>query len=72
MDPFASSTPWPPGHRRADRGGPFRSNSTDDVACWFIDTEYDGESFVVRRESGRIAVKVINHHGDEVMKVLEV
>jgi adenine-specific DNA-methyltransferase len=28
--------------------GQIRSNSTDDVACWFIDTEYDGESFFVR------------------------
>ena len=92
--------------------GQIRSNSTDDVACWFIDTEYDGESFFVRHayftgagdpyeklrralraeideaawsslysttsrpfaapESGRIAVKVINHYGDEVLKVFEV
>ncbi|MCY3926033.1 MAG: hypothetical protein OXG52_11105, partial [bacterium] len=79
------------------------------IACWFIDTDYDGESFFVRHayflgandpykalrttlkaeidaeawqslhsdtsrpferpSSGRIAVKVINHLGDEVMKV---
>src|SRR5665213_1248094 len=89
--------------------GEIRSNSTDDIACWFIDTNYNGESFFVRHayftgadqpyeklkralraeideaawstlystrsrpfpapESGRIAVKVINHYGDEVMKV---
>ena len=28
--------------------GQIRSNSTDDIACWFIDTEYNGESFFVR------------------------
>ncbi len=92
--------------------GEIRSHSTDDIACWFIDTNYNGESFFVRHayfcggnepyeslkralradideeawsslyrttsrpfpspETGRIAVKVINHYGDEVMKVLEV
>ncbi len=92
--------------------GQIRSSSTDDVACWFIDTDYDGQSFFVRHayftgadepyeklkralrteidesawstlysttsrpfappESGRIAVKVINHYGDEVLKVYEV
>ena len=89
--------------------GEVRSDSTDDIACWFIDTDYDGESFFVRHayftgagepyeklkralraeideaawstlystvsrpfappESGKIAVKVINHYGDEVLKV---
>ena len=89
--------------------GDIRSNSTDDIACWFIDTDYNGESFFVRHAyftgagkpyeklknalraeidesawsqlystrsrpfdkpaSGKIAVKVINHYGDEVMKV---
>lgn len=89
--------------------GEVRSNSTDDIACWFIDTDYDGESFFVRHayftgadepyeklkralradidadawetlystvsqpfvkpSTGRIAVKVINHYGDEVLKV---
>ena len=24
------------------------SSSTDDIACWFIDTNYNGESFFVR------------------------
>lgn len=24
------------------------NSSTDDIACWFIDTEYNGESFFVR------------------------
>ena len=92
--------------------GQIRSSSTDDIACWFIDTDYNGESFFVRQayftgadepydnlkrvlraeideatwsslyntisrpferpESGKIAVKVINHYGDEVMKVFEV
>lgn len=81
----------------------------DDVACWFVDTDYDGDSFFVRHayflggkdpfeklktalkaevdedawaslyrtesrpfakpRSGRIAVKVINHYGDEAMRV---
>ncbi len=92
--------------------GKVRSDSADGIACWFIDTDYNGESFFVRhayflgandpykslkttlkaeidREawetlrsdtsrpfdrpgSGRIAVKVINHLGDEVMKVFRV
>ncbi len=92
--------------------GQVRSNSTDDIACWFIDTNYNGESFFVRHAyftgadkpydklkralkadidedawsslystnsrafdkpaTGRIAVKVINHYGDEVLKIYEV
>ncbi len=92
--------------------GEIRSSSTDDIACWFIDTNYNGESFFVRHAyftgadepydklkralraeideaawsalystvsrafakpaSGRIAVKVINHYGDEVLKVYDV
>jgi adenine-specific DNA-methyltransferase len=92
--------------------GEIRSSSTDDIACWFVDTMYNGESFFVRHayftgadepyeklqralradideaawqslystvsrpfdvpETGRIAVKVINHYGDEVLKVLDV
>ena len=28
--------------------GEIRSNTTDDIACWFIDTDYYGESFFVR------------------------
>jgi len=28
--------------------GQIRSNTTDEIACWFIDTDYDGESFFVR------------------------
>jgi adenine-specific DNA-methyltransferase len=92
--------------------GEIRSSSTDDIACWFLDTAYDGESFFVRHayftgadepyeklkralraeidpgawsslyrtvsrpfdrpKTGRIAVKVINHYGDEVLKVYEV
>ena len=92
--------------------GEIRSDGTDGIACWFIDTDYDEESFFVRHayflgandpykalkttlraeidadawatlrsdtsrpfaapRSGRIAVKVINHLGDEVMKVFRV
>ena len=92
--------------------GQIRSASTDDIACWFIDSNYNGESFFVRDayftgadepydklkralraeideaawgslystvsrafakpESGKIAVKVINHYGDEVLKVFEI
>ncbi len=89
--------------------GEVRSDSADGIACWFIDTDYNEESFFVRHayflaandpykalkttlkaeinaeawetlhsdtsrpfqrpKSGRIAVKVINQLGDEVMKV---
>ncbi len=85
---------------------------TDDGACRFIDTNYNGESFFVRHayftgadrpyeklskalkaeinedaweqlyrtksrpfkktDTGRIAVKVINHYGDEVLRVYPV
>lgn len=88
------------------------SDSINDIACWFIDTNYNEESFFVRHayftgadepydklkralraevdeaawaslystvsypfprpETGKIAVKVINHYGDEVLKVYEV
>ncbi len=83
----------------------------DDLAAWFIDTNYDGRSFFVshayflndicpfdkfkkllkaeipeeawdsmcstvsrpfpKPSTGKIAVKAINHYGDEVMKVIE-
>ncbi len=89
-----------------------RSDDPGNIACWFIDSEYNGESFFVRQayflgqndpykqlknslkaeidndawsslnseksisfskpSTGRIAVKVINHLGDEVMKVYRV
>jgi len=89
--------------------GEVRSDGPDGIACWFIDTDYNEESFFVRHayflgandpygslkttlkaeidadawsslnsavsrpfpkpKSRRIAVKVINHLGDEVMKV---
>ena len=92
--------------------GEIRSDGADGIACWFIDTDYNEESFFVRQayflgandpykalkttlkaeineeawetlhsdtsrpfdkpSSGRIAVKVINHLGDEVMKVFRV
>jgi adenine-specific DNA-methyltransferase len=92
--------------------GEVRSDGPDGIACWFVDTGYDEESFFVRHayflgqndpysalkttlkaeidadawatlnsdtsrpfdrpRSGRIAVKVINHLGDEVMKVFRV
>ena len=73
------------------------SDGADGIACWFIDTDYNEESFFVRHAyflgandpysllkttlnsdtsrpfakptKGRIAVKVINPLGDEVMKV---
>lgn len=94
------------------QSGEVRASSTDEIACWFIDTDYNEESFFVRHayflgasdpykslkttlrdeidaeawsslnsdtsrpfdkpKSGRIAVKVINHLGDEVMKVFSV
>ena len=74
-------------------------NSTDEIACWCIGTNCDGESFheKIRRAlragigeaawatlystvsrpfapptTGKIADKVINHYGDEVLKVYEV
>jgi adenine-specific DNA-methyltransferase len=92
--------------------GEVRSDGPEGIACWFIDTDYNEESFFVRHAyflgqndpykalkttlkaeideeaweslhsavsrpfdkpaSGRIAVKVINHLGDEVMKVFRV
>ena len=92
--------------------GQIRSASTDDIACWFIDSNYNGESFFVRHayftgaeepydklqrtlraeidkaawsslystvsrpfdkpETRKFAVKVINHYGDEVLKVFEI
>ena len=92
--------------------GKVESSGPDEIACWFIDTDYNEESFFVRHayflgandpykslkttlkaeideeawttlhsdtsrafakpKSGRIAVKVINHLGDEVMKVFKV
>lgn len=88
------------------------SDGADGIASWFIDTDYNEESFSVRHayfmgatdpysalkttlkakidkeawdtlnsdpsrpfetpESGRVAMKVINHLGDEVMKVSKV
>jgi len=92
--------------------GEVTSCGVDGIACWFVDTDYNEESFFVRHayflgandpysslkttlkaeinpeawatlnsdtsrpfdkpKSGRIAVKVINHLGDEVMKVFRV
>ena len=92
--------------------GEVRSDGPEDIACWFIDTDYNEEAFFVRHayflgasdpykslkttlkaeidadawatlhsdtsrpfdkpDSGRIAVKVINHLGDEVLKVFRV
>ena len=64
-----------------------RSDGPDGIACWFIDTdtlkaEIDGAAWATlhsdtsrpfdKPRSGRIAVKVINHLGDEVMKVFRV
>lgn len=92
--------------------GEVRSDGAEGIACWFIDTDYNEESFFVRHayflgaddpykslkttlkaeineeaweslhsdtsrpfkkpKTARIAVKVINHLGDEVMKVFKV
>lgn len=92
--------------------GEVESGGPEGIACWFVDTDYNEESFFVRQayflgandpysalkttlkseinyeawqtlhsdtsrefdkpKSGRIAVKVINHLGDEVMKVFKV
>jgi adenine-specific DNA-methyltransferase len=92
--------------------GEVRTSGTEDIACWFIDTDYDQESFFVRHayflggkdpyeklkralkaeidedawatlysavsrpfprpKSGQIAIKVINHYGDEVLKIYRV
>ncbi len=92
--------------------GEVRSDGPEGIACWFVDTDYDEESFFVRHAyflgandpykalkttlkaeidpdawatlnsatsrpfprpaRGRIAVKVINHLGDEAMKVFRV
>ncbi len=92
--------------------GEVRSDGPEGIACWFVDTDYNEESFFVRQAyflgagdpykslrttlkaeidadawatlrsdtsrpfpkptTGRIAVKVINHLGDEVMKVFGV
>ncbi len=87
--------------------GAVKSHDVDDIACWFIDTNYNEEAFFVRHayflgagdpyeklkrvlkadidpeiwetlykttsrpfkrpETGKIAIKVINHYGDEVL-----
>jgi adenine-specific DNA-methyltransferase len=92
--------------------GQIRSDDTDQIALWMIDTAYNEESFFVRHcyftggqdpfsrlkrslkadidedawqslygtesrpfarpETGKIAVKVINDYGDEVMQVFDV
>jgi adenine-specific DNA-methyltransferase len=92
--------------------GDVRASGKDEIAAWFIDSDYNEESFFVRHayfmgandpykslktalkaeidedawatlyrdksrpfprpETGRFAVKVINHFGDEVMKVFAV
>lgn len=93
--------------------GEVRSDDTNQIALWMIDTDYNGESFFVRHcyftggndpykrlrtalraeidadaweslyqtvsrpfpapaEGNKIAVKVINDYGDEVMKVFDV
>jgi adenine-specific DNA-methyltransferase len=92
--------------------GEVRSDGAEGIACWFVDNDYNEESFFVRPahflgandpykalkttlkaeineetwatlrsdtsrsfdkpKSGRIAVKVINYLGDEVMKLFKV
>jgi len=93
-------------------GDEIRSDSTDHIALWMVDTNYNGESFFVRHcyftggidpykrlktalkadideeawaslyrtesrpfplpETGKIAVKVINDYGDEVVQIFDV
>lgn len=120
-EPDIQLTPLPDGQLQVEllgldtynpNTGEIKSQSTDEIACWFIDTQYNGESFFVRHayftgagepyeklkkalraeidesawstlyatqsqpfprpETHRIAVKVINHYGDEVLKVFQV
>ena len=93
--------------------GDVKASGPDDIACWFIDTDYNDEAFFVRHayfsgggpdpfkrlkstlkaeinreaweslystvsrpfdrpSTGRVAVKAINHYGDEVLKVFTV
>lgn len=93
--------------------GTIRSTDPDDIACWFIDTNYNGDSFFVRHAyftggakdpfealrkavkaeindeawsalfkttsipferptTGKIAVKAINHYGDEALSTFSV
>ena len=93
--------------------GDVKASGPDDIACWFIDTDYNDEAFFVRHayfsgggpdpfkrlkttlkseinevawsslystvsrpfekpSTGRVAVKAINHYGDEVLKVFDV
>jgi len=57
--------------------GVLRSSSVDDIAAWFLDTAYAGESFFVRHAyftpfPRPSTIKAINHYGDEVMKVFGV
>ncbi|MBA2322974.1 MAG: hypothetical protein H0V92_02770 [Pseudonocardiales bacterium] len=92
--------------------GEIRSDTTDGIAMWMVDTDYNEEAFFVRHcyftggndpytrlkkalkadidedawvslystksrpfsrpDTGKIAVKVINHYGDEVLKVYDV
>ena len=92
--------------------GELQPSGPDEIACWFLDHDYDEQSFFVRHAyflggkdpyeklqkalkaeinedawatlhsaisfpfkppaSGKIAVKVINHYGDEVLKVFDI
>jgi adenine-specific DNA-methyltransferase len=92
--------------------GEIDSTGPEGIACWFVDTDYSGESFFVRQAyflgagdpykalkttlkgeiseeawdslnratsrpfprpaSGKVAVKAINHLGDEVMRVFDI
>jgi adenine-specific DNA-methyltransferase len=92
--------------------GKIESSTADEIACWFVDTNYDGKTFWVRQayfpstindpykalkttlkadidldaweslrqtvsrpfaapDSGLIAVKVINHLGDDVTRIID-
>ncbi len=51
--------------------GAIRSDGPPSIALWMVDTAYNGESFP-KPDTDRIAVKAINHYGDEVIKIYEV
>src|SRR5213595_3502545 len=51
--------------------GEVRSDDANGIACWFIETDYNQESFFVRH-AYFLGANVINHLGDGVMKVFRV
>jgi hypothetical protein len=110
FDPLVGEEAFRLGRLNDPTTGQLRSSSTDDIAAWFLDSDYDGDAFFVRQayftgagdpydklrralhadiseeawdsvnstisrpfprpRSGKIAIKVINHYGHEVVKVV--